>query len=225
MSDDLSDDQGTNPDDDLPHPRESPSGMPGFVPPEQRSWVHPSELRAAAAGASGSAPAPVGANVFSVNPSPTTPRLQTRRRTIGAMAIGMAIACGVVGALAFVDSPTTPGGDGAAVENASLVRGEVTTLTTTVPVTAWIGLEGHSVTRWSGSALEVTAVTAGGPADIAQIAPGDAVISINGRPVTSMAALRATLSGLRAETTVELVMWRAGRQREVNVILGSAPAA
>ena len=200
--------------------------MPGFVPPEQRSWVHPSELRASAVGPTGPGPGPMDANVFSVHPSTTAPRHQTRRRTIGAMAIGMTIACVVLTALTFIDSPTKPGDDGSAdVENASLVRGEVTSLTTTVTLGAWIGLVGHPVKRWSGSALEVTEVTAGGPADAVQIEPGDTVVSINSQAVRSMADLRTALSGLRPGTTVELALLRSGKLREVNVILGAPPTS
>lgn len=216
MSDDPPDDEGTNPTDDRPHLGLESDGTPGFVAPEQRSWVHPSELRA---GISGS-------QVFSVNPvpAPATGTPQPRRRTLGAIAIGMTVACAALAVIAVLDRPSsgTEADAGTNVGSASLVRGVVTSV---VSSGAWIGLDGKGDRHRDAPVLRVTAVVDDGPAALAGLEAGDELISIAGHPVASMSDVSKTLQLLQPDNTVELVMWRNGKRSDVNVILGSPPPA
>jgi len=167
-----------------------------------------------------------GSNVFSVNPAPAPlpGAPQPRRRTFGAIAIGMTVACAALALIAVLDRPSTltDNADGANVESASLVRGVVTSV---VSSGAWIGLDGKGARRNNAPVVTVTSVVAGGPAATAGLKAGDAVISIAAHPVGSMSDVRKALELEVPGSTVELVMWRDGRKCDVNVILGSPPAA
>lgn len=67
-------------------------------------------------------------------------------------------------------------------------------------------------------------VTAGGPGEQAGIQPGDIILAIDGRPVTSpdevIVAVRARAPG----DTITLTIERGGKQRDVEVVLGEQQA-
>ncbi len=95
---------------------------------------------------------------------------------------------------------------------------------------AWSGLVGQSLTKdlAEGFGLDrpggviVNKVFPGGPADSAGIEPGDIVLSVDGRPVQDLEALKFRIAtgelGLRVKTT----LWRDRRKLEVSLPLSPA---
>ncbi len=76
----------------------------------------------------------------------------------------------------------------------------------------------------------VTMVAPNGPGARAGLAPGDVVLSVNGRGVADSAELLDTVARIRPGRQAELAVWRAGRALRVTVEVGAldsgnAPAA
>jgi len=66
----------------------------------------------------------------------------------------------------------------------------------------------------------VTAVDAGGPADRAGIRPGDVIAAFAGQPLGDGRPLMPLLLACRPGQAVVLEVWRAGRARQVEIVLG-----
>jgi len=75
-----------------------------------------------------------------------------------------------------------------------------------------------------GGEVRVSAVHAGGPADKAGIHDGDVIESIDGHPVTSVAALFGDVLRHAPGDTVDLGVLRDGTQGTVHVTLLERPA-
>lgn len=71
----------------------------------------------------------------------------------------------------------------------------------------------------------ITEVLPGSPAEIAGLAPGDIIASVDGEDITDSAALRLVVSLKRPGTDVVIGFQRDGRMREVRVTLRSADGA
>jgi len=72
--------------------------------------------------------------------------------------------------------------------------------------------------------LRVERVYIGGPADRAGIQTDDAVVALNGRPVTSMGDVFRALAGRRAGDRVQVTVERRGALRTLGVVLAPLPA-
>jgi putative serine protease PepD len=77
----------------------------------------------------------------------------------------------------------------------------------------------------SDQALRGQAVTPGGPADKAGIKPGDIVIAIDGRPVTSPVELVVAVRAKAVGETVRLTVRRGGKTLTLAVTLAAAPSS
>ena len=71
--------------------------------------------------------------------------------------------------------------------------------------------------------VEVTSVVTGAPAGRAGIALGDVVLSVDGVPVETVSALQGLMTAERVGRRVPVVVWRSGRQVELDVHLDELP--
>ena len=71
--------------------------------------------------------------------------------------------------------------------------------------------------------LYIAQITKNGIAGKLGLQPGDILLSINGKPVTTMASLKALLGSFARGATVELRVYRAGQEFTFRLILGENP--
>jgi S1-C subfamily serine protease len=88
---------------------------------------------------------------------------------------------------------------------------------------AYLGLEGISV-RGRHPAVKVTTAVPDGPAATAGLRHGDAIVKLDGESVSSIDQLQTMVNARDPGQTVALQVRRAGRVREVRVMLGSQEA-
>jgi S1-C subfamily serine protease len=81
---------------------------------------------------------------------------------------------------------------------------------------------------WGGNGAQITgskaAITAGGPAALAGIQPGDVIVRFAGQPVANGNALLDAVRSATPGAKVTVTFLRAGQQHTVTVRLGSAPS-
>jgi serine protease Do len=70
----------------------------------------------------------------------------------------------------------------------------------------------------------VAAVTPGGPAEAAGLQPGDVILRFEHRAIDDMRDLPRLVAAERPGTTVDLAIWRDGREQSLGVALGRLPA-
>jgi serine protease Do/serine protease DegQ len=95
-----------------------------------------------------------------------------------------------------------------------------------------LGITAQDLTRELAEALDIDTTQAaviaqvepGSPAERADLAVGDIIVSIDGRPVSSSGDVRNQVGLLRVGSTVELGVLRSGQQRTVKVVI-EAPEA
>ena len=105
------------------------------------------------------------------------------------------------------------------VQNGRVVRG-------------WIGVESTSLTpelaenlgAASAQGAIITGVLNGGPAARAGMRPGDVVTRINGRPIRTVAELRAGITALRPGTAATFTALRQGQNVEMQLVPGLRPS-
>ena len=105
------------------------------------------------------------------------------------------------------------------VQNGRVVRG-------------WIGVESTSLTpelaenlgAASAQGVIITGVLNGGPAARAGMRPGDVVTLINGRPIRTVAELRAGITALRPGTAATFTALRQGQNVEMQLVPGQRPS-
>ena len=105
------------------------------------------------------------------------------------------------------------------VQNGRVVRG-------------WIGVESTSLTpelaenlgAASAQGVIITGVLNGGPAARAGMRPGDVVTRINGRPIRTVAELRAGITALRPGTAATFTALRQGQNVEMQLVPGQRPS-
>ena len=105
------------------------------------------------------------------------------------------------------------------VQNGRVVRG-------------WIGVESTALTpelaenlgAASAQGVIITGVLNGGPAARAGMRPGDVVTLINGRPVRTVAELRAGITALRPGTAATFTALRQGQNVEMQLVPGQRPS-
>jgi len=73
-----------------------------------------------------------------------------------------------------------------------------------------------------GQGIVITQVEPGSPAASAGIRPGDVVLAVNRRPVSSSSALRNQLGLMEIGAAVELTIWRKGERRTIRTWLARA---
>ncbi len=83
--------------------------------------------------------------------------------------------------------------------------------------------ESFGMKRPSGAL--VTAVSPNGPAQKAGVQAGDVVVGFNGRPISNSAELPLAVADVRPGESAPLKVWRAGGERELQVVVGAAPQA
>ena len=105
------------------------------------------------------------------------------------------------------------------VQNGRVVRG-------------WIGVESTSLTpelaenlgAASAQGVIITGVLNGGPAARAGMRPGDVVTRINGRPIRTVAELRAGITARRPGTAATFTALRQGQNVEMQLVPGLRPS-
>lgn len=105
------------------------------------------------------------------------------------------------------------------VQNGRVVRG-------------WIGVESTALTpelaenlgAASAQGAIITGVLNGGPAARAGMRPGDVVTRINGRPIRTVAELRAGITALRPGTAATFTALRQGQNVEMQLVPGQRPS-
>lgn len=105
------------------------------------------------------------------------------------------------------------------VQNGRVVRG-------------WIGVESTALTpelaenlgAASAQGAIITGVLNGGPAARAGMRPGDVVTLINGRPIRTVAELRAGITALRPGTAATFTALRQGQNVEMQLVPGQRPS-
>ena len=105
------------------------------------------------------------------------------------------------------------------VQNGRVVRG-------------WIGVESTALTpelaenlgAASAQGAIITGVLNGGPAARAGMRPGDVVTRINGRPIRTVAELRASITALRPGTAATFTALRQGQNVEMQLVPGQRPS-
>ena len=105
------------------------------------------------------------------------------------------------------------------VQNGRVVRG-------------WIGVESTALTpelaenlgAASAQGVIITGVLNGGPAARAGMRPGDVVTRINGRPIRTVAELRAGITALRPGTAATFTTLRQGQNVEMQLVPGQRPS-
>lgn len=105
------------------------------------------------------------------------------------------------------------------VQNGRVVRG-------------WIGVESTALTpelaenlgAASAQGVIITGVLNGGPAARAGMRPGDVVTLINGRPIRTVAELRAGITALRPGTAATFTALRQGQNVEMQLVPGLRPS-
>ena len=94
---------------------------------------------------------------------------------------------------------------------------------------AYLGVQARPLSANPGAAngaargVQVTAVAAGGPADVAGLRAGDVITSINGRPARSTDQLVAITLSRRQGDRVAIGYERQGQQGTATVVLGAQP--
>ena len=95
----------------------------------------------------------------------------------------------------------------------------------------WLGVNIQSVTDEIAESLGldkakgalVARVTEKGPADVGKILPGDVVIKFDGRDVTEMRRLPRMVAETSVDKTVDVVVWRKGKEVPLKIKLGELP--
>ncbi len=98
-------------------------------------------------------------------------------------------------------------------------------------VRGWMGLEPSDLTRAERDLLGLESnrgillyeVYEGGPADQANLRPGDVILSINGRPIQSQRQALLIVAGTQPGEAVDLVVWRDGQEYQTTVVAGERP--
>jgi serine protease Do len=98
-------------------------------------------------------------------------------------------------------------------------------------VQPWIGVSGQVVTPDIANSMRlphpggivVRQVYPGGPADKANIMPGDVIVGVNGRDVADPGGLRFRLATLQIGTTATINLIRKGKKLDLPVALTKAP--
>jgi serine protease Do len=99
------------------------------------------------------------------------------------------------------------------------------------PRRGWIGVRIQSVSPDLAEGLKlpgakgalVASVTPGGPAEQAGIKQGDVVLKFDGRDVTEMRGLPRIVAETPVQTTVDVVVWRKGKEVNVSAKVGEYP--
>jgi predicted metalloprotease with PDZ domain len=179
---------GTDDDDE-------PFGGPPPLP-EERTWVHPSEL--------------AGRNAPS-----TPPDRRFQRRWIGAAAIGAGAV--FAGTMMLVNQAVTlePAQDAANTRFIAIV----TTTTLAEPAGAWLGVSGVDSER----GVLLTACDSAGPALHAGLRPDDVVTHVDDASLTTMSALTEHMKQVEPGVPVTVTVVRDGAPLTVTVTAASHP--
>ena len=100
-------------------------------------------------------------------------------------------------------------------------------------VRGWLGISAQDMDPKIAKSLKMTAargimvsdVTKGSPAALAGIQRSDVILSVNGKPVSSPAALRFAISELPPGTRIKMAVFRSGREFIIPVTLGDLAKA
>ncbi len=95
----------------------------------------------------------------------------------------------------------------------------------------WLGVRIQTVTDEIAESLGldqpagalVASVTPGGPAEVAEIEPGDVVLEFDGKSIDRMRGLPRIVAETPIGKAVEVDIWRRGERRTVEVTLGELP--
>ncbi|MGD1885756.1 MAG: trypsin-like peptidase domain-containing protein [Cohaesibacteraceae bacterium] len=96
----------------------------------------------------------------------------------------------------------------------------------------WLGVNIQSLTedlaegigRDSTDGAIIVSAAPDSPADVAGLRSGDTVLEVDGEVVTGPSELAGIISGFDPGETVEVLIWRDGRERVIDVELGTLPS-
>jgi serine protease Do len=95
---------------------------------------------------------------------------------------------------------------------------------TAVAPSPWLGVRGEAVTDGSSHGVKLTAVAPDSPADKAGLhASDDIIVAVDGQPVTAPEGLAQAIGKHAPGDNVKLLVYGAGKFREVSVALRAAP--
>ena len=95
----------------------------------------------------------------------------------------------------------------------------------------WLGIEAQDLTPQLAESLGfdstdgvlVAGVLKDGPADKAQIKPGDIVVTIDFKPVSNSRDSLNQIAGMEPETTITLGLIRQGKKLEIKAMVSERP--
>lgn len=103
---------------------------------------------------------------------------------------------------------------------------------TGVVARGWLGVNiqalspelAEGIGRDSTSGAIIVSAAAGSPAEAAGLQSGDTILSVNDEIVEGPSELARIISAFDPDETVELTVWRDGREQAVDVLLGTLPS-
>jgi len=95
----------------------------------------------------------------------------------------------------------------------------------------WLGVQIQMLTRELADSMDlpseqgalVASVAPRSPAARAGVRTGDVILSFNGRDVTRMKDLPRLVAQVGSDQTISMDVWRNGKKRRLNVVVGTAP--
>lgn len=95
----------------------------------------------------------------------------------------------------------------------------------------WLGVQIQMLTQELADSMDlsseqgalVASVAPRSPASRAGVQPGDVILSFNGRKVMRTKDLPRLVARARGDQTISMDVWRDGKKRQLNVVIGKAP--
>jgi putative serine protease PepD len=88
---------------------------------------------------------------------------------------------------------------------------------------AWLGISGPAAAASGEAPAIIQGVTAGGPAGDAGLRVGDAIVAVDGKPVTQFGDVIKAIDGARPGEEVDIKVRRDGGETTIKVTLGTRP--
>jgi S1-C subfamily serine protease len=167
-------------------------------PPQDRVWLHPSELRAM-----------------------STPTRPSRRRTVGWLVLGSVVvlaAVALVGKATELSPRSSLGTDSARLTASTAIATTSTAVVTSVGVRASLQFSGSD----EAHGVEVERCVPGGSACKAGLRAGDLIVRVAGEVVPDLTRLDQVMAHLEPGQKVTVVVWRNGATISFAAILGRA---
>lgn len=147
------------------------------------------------------------------------PTFNMRGEVVGVNTAIFSPSGGNVGIAFAVPSTLTADVIGDLIETGAVARG-------------WLGVNIQSLTpelaegigRDSTDGAIIVSAASGSPAQEAGLVSGDTILSVNDEPVAGPTELARAIGGFDPDETVEILIWRDGREQTIDVLLGTLPS-